>query len=81
MMNEDDDIARYIFNMPSHTIQFARFSDWFFDYAELILLTTIKKNENVATVLEFDKAKIISCQKIMELKPAVEAKLNKWVEE
>ena len=34
MCAEDDEVARYIFNQPSPSLQFARYTDWFFPYAE-----------------------------------------------
>ena len=30
----DDGIARYVYSMPAHTYQYARYVDWFREYLE-----------------------------------------------
>mmetsp|Transcript_18346 Transcript_18346/g.24538 ORF Transcript_18346/g.24538 Transcript_18346/m.24538 type:complete len:90 (+) Transcript_18346:4433-4702(+) len=40
IMSEDDEVARFVFNQPSPSIQFARYTDWFFPYAEALLEQT-----------------------------------------
>lgn len=34
IMAEDENVARYVFDQPSPSIQYARYTDWFFSYAE-----------------------------------------------
>jgi len=34
IMTDDDDVARFVFAQPAPSIQYARYTDWFFPYAE-----------------------------------------------
>lgn len=34
VMADDDDVARFIFKQPAPSLQYARYTDWFFPYAE-----------------------------------------------
>ena len=81
LMNDDEVFAKYIFSQPSPTMQGARYTDWFWSYYDYIAPKVQKEAENQITLLDYTKAKMLHLQRIEELRPAVEAKLNGWIED
>ena len=46
IMLESDEIAWYVFNLPSPTMQGARYTDFFFPYCEQLKDATLKATKN-----------------------------------
>lgn len=80
IMHDDEDVARYVFNQPAPSIQYARYTDWFFPYAEALLEQTNNTMSNT-TMLDYTRQRKESCEKIVELKADLEPKFNRWIAE
>lgn len=81
MMVEDEDVAKYIFSQPSPSLQYARYTDWFFIYAQALQVSTLKQISNTTTMLDYHKSRLEALDAIMDKREAVEAMFNRWIEE
>ena len=78
---EDAAVARFVFNMPAPSMQFARYTDWFFPYAEQLKESTLNQVKNTTTMLEYHKSRLVMLDRILELRPQLEALFERWIEE
>lgn len=53
MCVEDESVARYVFSQPSPSVQYARYSDWLFPYAESLLTTTQNQMKTMKVVHDY----------------------------
>lgn len=65
MMLEDETVARYVFNQPAPSLQYARFTDWFFTYAEQLRNATLMQAKNTTTLLEYHQKRLESLEIIL----------------
>ena len=42
IMAEDENVCKYVWSQPSPSLQYARYTDWFFPYAIGLKQTTLK---------------------------------------
>lgn len=54
IMADDDDVARFVFNQPAPSIQYARYTDWFFPYAEQ-MQDQISNSASSSTMYDYQK--------------------------
>lgn len=74
MCLDDDDVAEFIYKSPSPSLQYARYPDWFFPYAEALRTTTLAQISNTTTLLDYHKNRIESLEIILSMKEKLEAK-------
>lgn len=67
MCVEDPAVARYVFRQPAPSLQFARYSDWFFPYAEALKAATLNQIKNTTTLLDYHKNRLESLEVILGL--------------
>ena len=65
IMLEDEVVARYVFNQPAPSLQYSRYTDWFFTYAEALRNTTMNSVKNTSTLLEYHKNRLESLEEIL----------------
>lgn len=76
-MSKDDIIARFVYNTPPHTYQFARFTDWFRIYLE----NQKQETERSTSYNAYFKNKFDSVVKALTYLDRVEVKYNLFKEE
>lgn len=76
MCIDDDDIAEYVFNQPAPSLQYARYSDWFFVYAEALKQTTLNQTKSQTNMLEYHKNRLQSVEVVLSLREKLEAKFG-----
>jgi len=81
MCLEDVAVAQYVFRQPSPSMQFARYTDWFFPYAESLRQSTLNQIMNSTTMLEYHKNRLESLDQIMGMKPKLDAVFTPLIEE
>ena len=81
MMVEDDEIAWYIFNMPGPSLQSARFTDWFWNYAGDMRASTMKQQQTQQSMVDFYKIRLVIIEAIFNNKDKLEAKLAPWIQD
>ena len=73
MCVEDVTVARYVFNQPSPSLQYARYTDWFFPYVFALKQQTLKQVNSAATMLDYHRSRLEQIEKILELQEQLEA--------
>ena len=74
-------MARYVFNQPSPSLQFARYTDWFYPYVESLKHQTLKQVNNAATMLDYHRSRLEQIERILELRERLEAIFEPWIQE
>lgn len=80
IMAADDEVARFVFDQPAPSIQYARYTDWFFPYAEALLDST-NVTLQTTTMLDYHKQRKDALEKILELKKDLQPKFDQWIGE
>lgn len=80
MCLEDDEVAEYIYRQPSPNLQNARYTDWWFTYAETLKKSTLDQTKG-STMLEYHKNRMIGLEAILGMKEQLEAKFGAMFEE
>lgn len=74
MCLEDQDVAKFVYQSPSPSLQFARYSDWFFIYARQIKETTMNQiNNSATTLLEYHRKRLEALEFILSNEEKLEA--------
>lgn len=82
MCIEDEDVAKFVYNSPSPSLQYARYSDWFFSYAQQIKDTTMNQiNNSSTTLLDYHRNRLECLEVILGNKEKLEAIFAPWKEE
>jgi len=81
MMIEDEVIAKYVFSQPAPSLQFGRYTDWFFPYAEALRAQTLNQVKNTTTLLEYHKSRLECLESILDKREALDAMFAPLIEE
>ena len=80
MILEDDEIAWYVFNQPSPTMQGARYTDFFYPYCEQLKAATLNATKNTTTIIDFHRTRLVLLEQLFGYRESFEAKLAPWIE-
>lgn len=67
MCVEDETVAKYVFSQPSPSLQYARYTDWFFPYVHALKQQTLKQVNSAATMLDYHRSRLEQIEKILQL--------------
>lgn len=81
MMINDEVIAQYVFSQPAPSLQYSRYTDWFFPYADQLRAQTMNQVKNTTTLLEYHKNRLDSLDKIIEMKETLDAMLLPMIDQ
>ena len=62
-------------------MQYARYVDWFFPYAEALKIATYNQVKNTTTMLDYHRNRLESLEVILSRKERLEAIFSPWLEE
>ena len=81
MMLEDETVARYVLCQPAPSLQYARYTDWFFTYAENLRNSTQSQIKNTTTLLDYHKQRLESLEVILGMQEQFDAMIAPLIEE
>ena len=80
IMLENDEIAEYVYNLPSPTMQGARYTDFFFTYFDQLKAATLNATKNTNTIIEYHRTRLVLLEQLNGYREAFEAKVAPWAE-
>ena len=82
MCLEDEEVAKFVYQSPSPSMQYARYTDWFFLYAEQLKESTNNQIKNSQTTLqEYHRNRLDSLDFILSMQEKLESIFAPWKEE
>ena len=81
MCLEDHDVGKYVWNQPAPTLQYARYTDWFFPYAQALKQNTLNQVKNTTTMLDYHKNRLELLESILSMMPDFLKMKEPWAAE
>ena len=80
MCLEDEVIARHIFEQPSPSLQYARYTDWLIPYVSKLKVSVMNTVKNASQMLDYNKNKLTQIDAVLEVQEKFEKMLQPWIE-
>ena len=79
MCLDDVEVAKFVYHSPSPSLQYARYTDWFFPSAEALRETTMNQiNNSATTLLDYHRNRLNALDFILTSREKLEETFAPW---